>query len=85
MRSGRTERPAKFALSSSNGKFAAVETAAYNVFDNTNWNIALVFEPQQDQRNLEPSSQSTYWARLLGYQVESGQTINSFNISLSCL
>ena len=81
--SGRTERHGKFALSSSNGKFTAVESDSYEIFDGTNWNLALIFEPQQDQRNLPSTAQSTYWARLIGYQVESGQTINSFNISSS--
>tara|TARA_R110000824_G_scaffold26628_1_gene91314 strand:- start:10615 stop:19482 length:8868 start_codon:yes stop_codon:yes gene_type:complete len=81
---GRTERDGKFVLSSSNGIFDAVETGVYDLFDATNWNLAIVFEAKQDQRNLPLTAhQNTYWARLIGYQVESGQTVNSFSISSS--
>ena len=81
--SGKTPRYGKFVLSSSAGTFTAVETDVYNLFDATNWNLAIIFEPQQDLRNQPPSPESPYWARLVGYQIEAGQTINSFNISSS--
>ena len=80
---GKTDRHAKFVLSSSNGKFAAVESDIYEVYDNTNWNLALVVEPDGDARNLPAATSKEYVARLIGYQVESGQTINSFNITSS--
>tara|TARA_R110002020_G_scaffold130464_1_gene291896 strand:+ start:17311 stop:25050 length:7740 start_codon:yes stop_codon:yes gene_type:complete len=80
---GKTDRHAKFVLSSSNGKFTAVESDIYEVYDNTNWNLAIVVEPEGDARNLPTSISKEYVARLIGYQVDSGQTINSFNITSS--
>jgi hypothetical protein len=80
---GRTAREARFVLSSSNGNFTAVQSDAYDLYDSTNWNLALIFEAKNDQRNLPSGTISEYWARLIGYQVEAGQTINSFNISSS--
>ena len=81
---GRTERDGKFVLSSTTDIFFPVETDVYDLYDGTNWNLALVVEPKQDQRNLPPGSVNReYWARLIGYQVDSGQTVNSFNISSS--
>ena len=71
---GKTDRHAKFVLSSSNGKFTAVESDIYEVYDNTNWNLALVVEPDGDARNLPAATSKEYVARLIGYQVESGQT-----------
>jgi hypothetical protein len=81
--SGKTDRHAKFILSSTNGKFTDVESDVYEVFDNTNWNLAIVVQPEGDARNLPASTSKEYVARLIGYQVDSGQTINSFNITAS--
>ena len=80
---GKTDRHAKFVLSSSNGKFSAVESEIYEVYDNTNWNLAIVIQPEGDNRNIPTSTNKEYVARLIGYQVDSGQTINSFNITAS--
>lgn len=80
---GKTQRQGKFVLSSSNGYFTAVETDTFDIFDSTNWNLALVVQPKGDARNLPAGGTPEYWARLIGYQVDSGFTVNSFNITSS--
>lgn len=79
---GKTAQQGKFVLSSSNGVFDAIETSIYNIFDASSWNLAAVVEPDRDPRNLI-SRTVPYVARLVGYQVESGFTVNSFNITSS--
>tara|TARA_A100001515_G_scaffold23655_1_gene18284 strand:+ start:6173 stop:14116 length:7944 start_codon:yes stop_codon:yes gene_type:complete len=81
--SGKTNRQGKFVLSSSNGNFTAIETSIYDIFDSTNWNLAVVVEPDGDPRNVLPAKSLPYIARFIGYQVESGQTVNSFNLTSS--
>jgi hypothetical protein len=80
---GKTVRQGKFVLSSSNGHFTAVESDTYDIFDSTNWNLAIVVEPDGDPRNVASTTSQDYVARLIGYQVESGFTVNSFNITAS--
>ena len=80
---GKTVRQGKFVLSSSNGHFTAVESDTYDIFDSTNWNLAIVVEPDGDPRNVASTTNQDYVARLIGYQVESGFTVNSFNITAS--
>jgi len=83
VRDGATSKQARFSLASTNGVFTEVGSELFEVYDSTNWNLAIVFEPQRDLSNLPSYGTQPFWIKLYGYENESGRTVNSFAISSS--